>query len=343
MDARLRWTFVFILLLNPCASTSQPLTIGIIDFYGLGSVSEPDARQALTFKEGDSVSVESGGRPALLAESERRLAAVPGVRRARLSLVCCDGGRAIVYVGIEEKGRVTSPFRAAPTGAVRLRADLVELGERFERASMAAVQRGDTAEDDSRGHALSSDPATRAVQERFGDYAGREPGHLRRVLRDSSDADHRALAAQVLGYAPDKDAVVFDLVRAMTDASEGVRNNAMRALAVFANAAPAARPKTPIPTDGFIALLGSPVWTDRNKSSWALAQLTEQREPRLLEQLRREAIVPLVEMARWKSPGHAAPALTILGRIAGLSDEVVVAASTPAAREAIIKAALERR
>lgn len=48
-------------------------------------------------------------------------------------------------------------------------------------------------------------------------------------------------------------------------------------------------------------------------------------------------------MARWKSPGHAAPALTILGRIAGLSDEVVVAASTPAAREAIIKAALDRR
>jgi HEAT repeat protein len=208
---------------------------------------------------------------------------------------------------------------------------------------MAAVQRGDAAEDDARGHALSSDPATRAVQERFVDYAGRELGQLRRVLRDSSDADHRALAAQVLGYAPDKDAVVDDLVRAMTDASEGVRNHAMRALAVFANAAPAARPKAPIPTDGFIALLGSPVWTDRNKSSWALAQLTEQREPRLLEHLRREAIVPLVEMARWKSPGHAAPALTILGRIAGLSDEVVVAASTPAGREAIIKAALDRR
>ena len=129
----------------------------------------------------------------------------------------------------------------------------------------------------------------------------------------------------------------------MSDSDADVRNNAMRALAVFANAAPAARPKTPIPSDGFIALLHSPVWTDRNKASWALAGLSERREPRLLEQLRRDAIVPLVDMARWKSPGHAGPAVTILGRIAGLSDEATAAASTPAEREAVIKAALERK
>jgi hypothetical protein len=59
--------------------------------------------------------------------------------------------------------------------------------------------------------------------------------------------------------------------------------------------------------------------------------------------LRREAIVPLVEMARWKSPGHVAAALAILGGIAGLSDQVVVSASTRAGREAVIKPALDRR
>jgi hypothetical protein len=48
-------------------------------------------------------------------------------------------------------------------------------------------------------------------------------------------------------------------------------------------------------------------------------------------------------MARWKSPGHATPALTILGRIAGLSDEVAAAASSPAERDAVIKAALDRK
>jgi len=35
----------------------QELRIGIIDFYGLGRVSESEARQALTFKEGDTISL----------------------------------------------------------------------------------------------------------------------------------------------------------------------------------------------------------------------------------------------------------------------------------------------
>ena len=54
-------------------SSGQQLTIGIIDFYGLGRVSEREVRQALTVKEGDTVSVDSDGRPAFLAASQRRL------------------------------------------------------------------------------------------------------------------------------------------------------------------------------------------------------------------------------------------------------------------------------
>ena len=137
--------------------------------------------------------------------------------------------------------------------------------------------------------------------------------------------------------------VVGDLVYAMRDSSESVRNNAMRALAVFANAALAARPKRPIPYDGFIALLRSPVWTDRNKASWALEGLSALRDPRLLARLEREAIPPLVEMAHWKSPGHAAPALTILGRMAGFPDEKIAAALARGEREVIITAARARK
>jgi HEAT repeats len=334
---------VLVILVGAQLSSAQQLTIGIIDFYGLGPVSEGDARQALTVKEGDKVSVDSDERPAFIGDSERRLSTVPGVVRARLNLVCCDAGRAIVYVGIEGKGRSTTTFRSAPAGAVRLAADIVQDGKSFDEAMVVAVQRGAGGEDDSQGHALSEDPATRAIQERFVGYAARDLPQLRRVLRESSDAEHRALAAQVLGYAANKDRVVGDLLRAMRDASEEVRNNAMRALAVFANAAPAAQLERSIPYDGFVALLKSPVWSDRNKASWALAELSERRDPRLLEHLRREAIVPLVEMARWKSRGHAAAALTMLGRIAGLSDEVAAAASAPAEREAVIKAALDRK
>ena len=190
----------------------QELQIGIIDFYGLERVSESEARQALTFKEGDTITLVGDERPAVLAESERRLSTLSGVSRAHTNLVCCDAGRGIVYVGIEEQGRAATHFRAAPRGSVRLAADIVHAGNQFWEAFMAAVQRGDAAEDDSQGHALSHDPATRAVQERFVGHAARDLKVLRRVLRDSSDAEQRALAAQILGYVANKQGVVGDLV-----------------------------------------------------------------------------------------------------------------------------------
>jgi hypothetical protein len=44
---------------------------------------------------------------------------------------------------------------------------------------------------------------------------------------------------------------------------------------------------------------------------------------RLLEQLRTEALDPLLEMARWRSLGHAEAALLILGRIAGMDEDTI--------------------
>jgi hypothetical protein len=325
-------------------SSGEELPIGIIDFYGLGRVSESEARRALTVKEGDTVSLLGDEPPAFMAESERRLSALPGVGRAHVEFVCCDAGRWIVYVGLEGSGDGTTHFRPAPRGTVRLAADIVRAGSDFDRVFMEAIQAGDAAEDRSLGHALNHDPATRAIQERFIGYAARDLKDLRRVLRDSSDAQQRALAAQVLGYVAHKQEVVGDLVYAMSDSSGEVRNNAMRALALFAGMAPSAgRPLVRVPAEPFVGLLRSLVWTDRNKASLALMGLTARRDPDLLEKLRREAIVPLVEMARWKSEGHTGPALTILGRIGGLSDEAIATALERGEREGMINTALERR
>jgi outer membrane protein assembly factor BamA len=63
-----------------CGSAADDLRIGIIDFYGLGRVSEREARQALTVREGDTV-VLTEEEPAFVAESERRLSTVAGVAR----------------------------------------------------------------------------------------------------------------------------------------------------------------------------------------------------------------------------------------------------------------------
>ena len=322
---------------------AQSIQVGIIDFYGLHQVSEAEARRALAVKEGDTISMADDARPVFMTDSEHQLSRLRGVVGARVNLVCCDRGRGIIYVGVEEKGGATHHFRKAPRGDARLAADVVDAGKEFEQALTPAAQRGD-AEDHSQGNALLRDPSARAVQERFIGFAARDLKQLRNVLRRSSDSEHRALAAQVLGYAADKQAVVDDLVYAMSDSAEGVRNNAMRALGVFASAsASASQKRIVIPSEPFVSLLNSVAWTDRNKASLALMKLSERRDPELLKKLRNEAIEPLVEMARWKSEGHAWPAFLILGRIASQSDDAIQAAWSHEEREVVINAAVNHR
>jgi hypothetical protein len=323
-----------LLVVSPRRAATQELTIGIIDLYGLRHVAAADVRRSLTFKIGDPIDLD-GGKPPSLIESERRIAALPAVARARTSVICCDSGRLIVYVGVEEQGVDALSFRPAPTGSVRLPDDVLEASDEFDTAFTAAIQRGDTAEDDSQGHALMHDPASRAIQLRYIAFAARDQARLRQVLRESAEADQRALAAMVLGYAKDKAAVVEALVEAMADPSEDVRNNAARALMVFTRMTVSAPP--PVPAEPFIRLIGSPIWTDRNKGSAALAELTASHNPSLLDALSRPAIhASLVEMARWTSAGHALAAFMILGRIDGLSDEDLHAAWNRGDRESVI-------
>jgi hypothetical protein len=323
---------------------SQSIPIAIVDFYGLNRVPADRVRAALPFKEGDAVSVAGDARSAFVTAAETQAATVPGVSRARVTLVCCENGGAIVYVGIEERGSAPTSFRAAPTGNARLAADVVQAGEQLAHASRLAVERGDAGEEHTQGHALSHDPATRALQDRFVLYANRDLPELRRVLRTSSNAAERALAAHVLGYAADKEAVVADLQYGMSDPSEDVRNDAMRALMVIADMTPGAGKAVPrIPVPPFIALLNSPVWSDRNKASGALMALTKSRDPRSLEALRQpQPIAALAEMARWKSEGHAQLPFFVLARIAGYADDAAFDFWRRGEREVVIKAAANR-
>jgi hypothetical protein len=336
---------VALLLATAAVATpaGQDLRIGIVDVYGLRSVSEASVRAALTFREGDAVALDGDAPPAFVTASEQRLARLPGVADARVSVVCCHEGRAIVYVGIHEAGAPGLQFRDAPRGEDRLPADVVAAGAELSDAVMAAAQRGAVAEDDSQGHAFFSDPRARAVQERYIAYARQHFDVLRAVLRTSADASQRALAAEILGYAPDKSRVVDDLVYGMNDPAGPVRNAAMRALMAFTRATAPDAPRVRVPGLPFVAMLGSPVWTDRNKASLALMEITAAREPRLLAVLRRDALEHLVDMARWTAEGHAIPALIILGRIAGRPDAAILDSHKRGDREEIIRAALAVR
>ena len=321
------------------SAAPEVMTIGIIDFYGRRRTGEAEARAALAFKEGDAFD-PGGPPPATFRLTAERLKQLPDVLHVSMTPICCDAGRLIIYVGLEERDAPALHLRPAPKGKERLPADVMSAAARFGKAFSEAVKRGDNGEDRSQGHSLMHDPATRAVQEEFPAFARRDLATLRRVLKDSSEADHRAVAAQVLGYADDKQAVVGDLVRAMSDSDVAVRNNAMRALLVFADTVPAAGRAVPrVPAEPFIEFLRSADWTDRNKASGALEALTRGRDPGTLATLRRRALAPLSEMAEWKSSGHALPAYLILARIAGKTDTDAMHAWDRGDRRAVIDAA----
>jgi hypothetical protein len=250
----------------------------------------------------------------------------------------------MIYVGVEEAATPCITFSPAPTGSVRLTEDVIRAAKATEEAVRQAVLKGDSTEDDFQGHALSSDAQVRAIQLSLIPLAEAHLANLRDVLHNSSDADQRAVAAEVLGYVKDKNAVVPDLVAAISDPYSGVRNNAMRAVEVFSKYSP--KPpgkKIQIPARPFIAMLNSCDWTDRNKSAAAVAGLTESRDPALLAEISKTAFASLLEMARWKSMGHAMTSLIILGRIGGLPEEQIYKDADAGDREAIFAAATKAR
>ncbi len=334
----MNYLLAFLLFLSIQTSNAFP-PLGIIDFYGLRTVPEARLREALPYRMGDSIQIDKFKSQKHAVE--QKLASIPGVEGAFLTLVCCTQDRkSILYVGIEESDTPCQKFQPAPTGSVRLPEDVVRAGNDFEVAFHKSILKGNFTEDDSQGQALDLDPDVRAIQLRFIALGDAHIANLKDVLHNSSDASQRALAAQVLGYVKDKQAIVPDLVTATRDPDADVRNNSTRALLVFAEFSP--KPpaqKIKISPQPFIEMLNSCTWSDRNKSSGALAKLTEKRDPALLAEIRNQALPSLLEMASWKNLGHALSSLMILGRIGGLTDAEIQKNLDEGNREIIIVAA----
>jgi hypothetical protein len=90
-------------------------------------------------------------------------------------------------------------------------------------------------------------------------------------------------------------------------------------------------------------MLTSLVWEDRNKAAAVLLWLTASRPAPAPAARRAEALPSLVEMARWKHPGHAQAAFILLGRVAGLGEKAIGEAWARGDREAVIARALGSR
>src|SRR6266446_7647222 len=103
------------LLLLPtllCAQSTLGVSrprVGVLDYYGLHKISPARIQRVLATREGDPFPNSKG-------DVEERLEHIPGVVRSHLEAVCCDDGKAVLFVGIEERGAAHFAFRSEPAG-----------------------------------------------------------------------------------------------------------------------------------------------------------------------------------------------------------------------------------
>ena len=293
--------------------------LGEIDFFGYKGFDLAAIRSALPFHEGDLFPLASSKHSNDLKRQVRE-AVLKAIGRPPTDVTfdCCDSKQNVmVWIGLPGESYEPLAFNPTPAGNVRLPKVALSLCDDMEKALINAVMKGQSTEDDSEGYTLTDEPKARRAQLAIREYTLRNEALILQVLASSSHPRHRAVAAQMLGYARQSDEQVDALVRASLDADDEVRNNAVRALEVLAGAKPELAKR--IPPEPFLRLLRSGAWLDHNMASLVLAALTNSREPKLLTLLRTDALDSLVEMARWRS--HAEPALLMLGRMAGLSED----------------------
>lgn len=321
----------FVLAIAARAQTFGVPRIGAIEYYGVHKLATQRIAKPLGLQPGDAL-------PPSKADIEERLEKIPGVVQARLEAVCCQpDGNAILFVGIEEKSAPHFAFRSPPAGDAVLPADIIESYAKLMSAIDAAGRRGSTAEDLTQGHPLMADADSRELQLGLVTWAGEHLDLLRSVLRNSRMDDQRAIAATIIGYAPDKTKVVGDLEYAMQDPDESVRGNAMRALgaiAVLATREPEREIR--ISTTWFVEMMNSIVLSDRVKAASALVNLTEKDAKTTLDQIRERALGSVLEMAQWKNLRYALPSFILLGRMAGLSEDAIQTSWTRGERSAVV-------
>jgi hypothetical protein len=326
-----------ILLLVPALCVAQAPRIGVLEIFG--------ARKTPVQQIQKVAGVAPGGRlPSSKGAVEDALLGLGAIQSAALEATCCDSGQIILYVGVAEKGSATAVFREPPPeeGGPEIPEAVTKAYQRFLHEVNQAARAGVVGEDLTKGHSLMTYGPAREAQEAFIRLAEQHKAELRSVLRQGSSEDHRAMAAYVMGYHPDKQSVIEDLTYALRDSDSTVRGNAARALAAIATYAQR-MPITGIRVEAtaFTEMLNSPVWTDRNNAAVALVNLTESRNTVLLSELRKHALDSLVEMARWKHLPHALPAYILLGRTAWIPEADLQSAWAKGERERIIARAAQ--
>jgi hypothetical protein len=319
---------VCLLAMLPCAA--QP-AIGVVEIYGTRKLSKEKIQGTLGVKAGSALPKSKG-------DAEEKLEAIAGVLRSRLEVFCCDQGKMVLYVGIEERGATAFQYRSIAEEAITLPEEILQAYADFSAALARASAEGDLKEDLSAGHSIMQNLPCRVAQERFVGLAELHLEKIRNVLKSAEDPDQRAIAAYVAGYAPRKDEIAPDLQLAMQDPDGGVRTNAARALkAIGFLSLKKKDPAFRVQPTWFVEMLNSVQLSDRLEATKALLLFTEEPNPLAITNIQERAVPALVEMARWQYLPHALPAYLLLGRVAGWKEADLESSWAAGEREKTIK------
>jgi hypothetical protein len=308
----MRWGTLPLLLLTTSGLFAED-RIAFIKFFGYQGIDVQAVRQALPFHEGDAL------RPEIKDETRSTVQRITGRSATDVDIVCCAGkGDSTVFIGLPGASSHPIQFDPAPQGVTNPPAELTKRYEQLRRAETEALRNAPTEDNKAVGYRLLKEPAARAAELAFHEYAAAREAEILKVLTESGDAAQRAMAADALGFCGRTPRQLAALARAVRDPDADVRNNATRAIFEIARADPSSASQ--IPPDNFIEMLRSGTWTDRNKGSMALMYVTQARDPVVLSRIQSEAGDALLEIASWSPLGQAMPAVMIRARIAGKSD-----------------------
>ena len=288
-----------------------------VDYFGLRQLKQSDIEAVLDLKTGEPLRIS-------VSEIESRVGALDGVAEVNVAPIRYPGNLAL-FIGVRENDQPAMTFRDSPTGESKIDPELLKAYNQTMQMLVPAIRSGKAGEDRSAGHSVSEYEPLKELQLGFIEIANDQFDELDTLLKESADADSRVAAAYIIAYATDKQRVVESIHFACDDADAGVRNNAVRALAVLSNYANE-NPELDLHVDPtpFLQLLRSPTWTDRNKGAAAVDSISRGRDPEFLERLRTDCMNELVEMAKWKSSGHAFFSIRILARMANFPEEVII-------------------
>lgn len=326
---RMKW---LLMIAVAAALAGAQVQVGVVEVFGARRVTAERVRKTLGVRPGDPLPKSKG-------EAEERLEALDGVVRANLEAWCCEQGKAVLYVGIEERGGPRFELRPAPADdSLALPEELMSAYEDFAGALARATAEGDLEEDLSRGHSLMQNVACRVAQQRLEALAELHETLLLRAALEAADPEVRAVAAYVAGYARDKAAAAKALQLALRDPEPAVRRNAARALKGIAYLAlTGGGGDLRVQPTWFVEMLNSVVLSDRMEAAQVLSMYVERGNESAAAQIRERALPSLLEMARWQHLPHALPAYWLLGAVGGVPQEELEKAWAAGERERMVE------